>query len=113
MTLFEFHGATQACLYLTRSPFVANREAWTRPSDYRKTQALAAEARSENVEMIRYESVRNPGGRCLAIMTPEVFKAVREPFRHQRQTWNLFIEPPGHTVWQGSLDGDSFEFLFA
>lgn len=113
MTLFEFHGATQACLNLTRPPFAANREAWTHSDDYRETQALAATARSEHVEMIRYESVRNPEGRCLAIMTPEVFKAVREPFRHQQQHWNLFIEPPGHAVWQRSLDGDSFEFRFA
>lgn len=113
MTLFEFHGATPACLYLTRPPFAADRAAWTHPSDYRETQALAAAARSEDVETIRYESVRNPAGRCLAILTPAVFKAVREPFRHQQQNWNLFIEPPGHTVWQRSLDGDSFEFRFA
>lgn len=72
-----------------------------------KPKLPLAAARSGNVEMIRYESVRNPEGRCLAIMTPEVFKAVREPFRHQQQNWHLFIEPPGHTVWQRSLDGDS------
>lgn len=113
MTLFEFHGATNACLHLTRTPFVANRSVWTHPTDYRETQALALAARSEGVEVIRYESVRFPiDGRCLAILTPEVFRAVAEPYRHQQQSWSLFIEPPSLTVWQRSLDGDSFELRY-
>jgi hypothetical protein len=113
MTLFEFHGATLRCLYLTRPPFNARRAVWANPGDYRETQALARKAREEGVEMIRYESARLvDGGRCLAILTPDVFRAVTEPYRHQQQTWNLFIEPPLVTVWQHTLDGDSFEIRY-
>lgn len=113
ITLFEFHAATQWCLYLTRPPFLADRVAWTNPNDYGKTQALARDARANGIEIIRYESVRLPvEGRCLAILTPEVFRAVPEPFRHQQQSWNLFIEPPSLTSWQRTLDGDSFEIRY-
>lgn len=113
VTLFEFHGATEASLDLTRPPFLGEREVWTRPDDYRETQALAAAARKADIEVIRFESVRDPDGRCLAILTPVVFRAVPEPYRHQQQSWNLYIEPPGLAVWQRSLGGDSFEFRFA
>lgn len=114
MTTFEFHGATQACLDLTKPPLVANRDTWIHPTSYRETQALSVAARLEDIEMIRYESVRHPvDGRCLAIMTPAVFKAVAEPYRHQQQSWSLFIQPPGLVVWQRNLDGDQFEFRFS
>lgn len=113
MTLFEFHGATSWCLDLTRPPFVADREGWMNLADYSKTQALARDARTEGIELIRYESVRLPvEGRCLAVLTPEVFRAVPEPFRHQQQSWSLFIEPPALTSWQRTLDGESFEIQY-
>lgn len=114
MTLFEFHGATHGCLYLTRPPLLAHRAAWTATDDYSKTQSLAREARANGIEMIRYESARLPvEGRCLAILTPEVFRAVPEPFQNQQQSWSLFIEPPALTSWQRTLDGDSFEIRYA
>jgi hypothetical protein len=113
MTLFEFHGATHASLDLTRPPFLARRKLWTQPGDYGETQALAQGARAEGVELIRYESVRHPvDGRCLAILSPAVFRAVAEPYRHQQQSWSLFLGPPDLIVWQRNLDGDSFEFRF-
>lgn len=112
MTVFEFHGATTASLDLTKPPFLSNRESWVAPDDYCQTQALAASARQAGIELIRYESVRDTDGRCLAILTPEVFRSVQEPYRHHQQTWNLFIEPPGLAVWQRSLGGDTFEFRF-
>lgn len=114
MTLFEFHGATPWCLYFTRPPFLANRADWTNPNDYSKTQELARDARANGIEVIRYESVRLPDeGRCLAILTPDVFRAVPEPFRHEQQSWSLFIEPPALTSWQRDLDGNSFEICYA
>jgi hypothetical protein len=113
ITVFEFHGATPLAIDLTKPPFVENRTAWTQSKDYTETQALATKARQAGVEMIRYESVRDiPDGRCLAILTPAVFKAVIDPYRHQQQNWSLFIQPPDLTVWQRNLGGDSFEFRF-
>lgn len=114
MTLFEFHGATRALLDLTQPPFKAKRKAWTQSDDYRATQALATQALAEGIEVIRSESVRNsPKGRCLTILTPLVFKAVRNPYRQQQQTWSLFLQPPGLVVWQRDLGGDQFRFEFA
>lgn len=114
MTLFEFHGATRAILDLTLTPFKTHRKEWIHSSDYRKTQEIAAQARAEGIEMIRSESVRNsPDGRCLTILSPAVFKAVAEPFRHQMLTWNLYIQPPNLVVWQREFDGDAFRFEYA
>lgn len=114
MTLFEFHGATRALLDLTQAPFKARRKAWTRSDDYAATQALALQARAEGIEMIRSESVRNgPHGRCLSILTPRVFRAVRNPFRDKQQTWSLYLQPPGRVVWTRSLDGAQHRFEFA
>ncbi|UQN13528.1 RES family NAD+ phosphorylase [Methylococcus capsulatus] len=70
-------------------PLSANRAAWTHPSDYSATQTLAENARQAGIETIRYESVRDPGGFCLALLTPEAFKSAPDPFRNNRQTWNL------------------------
>jgi hypothetical protein len=114
MTLFEFHGATRALLDLTLAPFKTRRKEWIHSSDYRKTQEIAAQARTEGIEMIRSESARNgPEGRCLTILTPAVFKAVAEPFRHQMLTWNLYLQPPNLVVWQREFDGDAFRFEYA
>lgn len=114
MTLFEFHGAARALIDLTQPPFKAQRRAWTRPDDYAATQALARRAREEGIEVIRSESVRNaPEGRCLSILTPQVFRAVRNPYRDKQQTWHLYLQPPGLVLWQRSLDGAQHRFEFA
>lgn len=114
MTLFEFHYAARALIDLTAAPFKAKRKAWIRPDDYAATQALANRARSEGIDLIRAESVRdNPHGRCLAILTPEVFKAVAQPFRNHQQTWSLYLQPPGLAVWSRNLDGEQHCFEFA
>jgi hypothetical protein len=114
MTLFQFHGATGALIDLTLAPFKARRRTWTRPDDYSGTQKLARQAREEGIEMIRSESVRNePRGRCLTLLTPRVFKAVRHPFRGQQQTWNLFLQPPGLVLWQRDFDDEQHRFEFS
>lgn len=114
MTLFEFHYAAAARIDLTAPPFKAKRKRWTHPADYAATQALASQARSEGIDLIRAESVRDgPHGRCLAILTPAVFKAVAQPFRNHRQTWSLYLQPPGLAVWSRDLDGEQHRFEFA
>ena len=113
MTLFEFHGATRQAVDLTKRPWVAQRGRWTDPTNYAATQRLAADVRDASGELIRYESVRNsPAGRCLAILTPAVFKAVAEPYRHEQQGWTLFLQAPHVAVWQRNVDGASFAFRF-
>lgn len=113
ITLFEFHARSDSALDLTRPPLAAQRALWTDPSDYRATQALASQARQAGIDAIRYESARNPGGRCLALLTPQPFRNVDEPYRHQQQSWNLLIEPPDLTVWQRELSREGWAFRFS
>jgi hypothetical protein len=114
LTIFQWHAATKTLIDLTEKPFSDDREKWIHPTDYTATQTLGKQAREEGIEIIRFESVRNPpGGRCFALFTPVVFKAVKEPFRDQQQTWNLHIEPNGQAVWQRDLGGEAFEFKYA
>lgn len=112
LTLFEFHGATVHAIDLSLPPLVAQRDRWMHPTDYSHTQALADAARQAGLEVIRYESVRNPGGRCLAILSPDVFRAVQEPYRHQQQSWTLHINPPHQIVWQRDLGLESWTFEY-
>ena len=112
LTLFEFSAATTHGLDLTRQPLAADRELWTHPADYAQTQLLAANARQAGAQVLRYESVRNPGGFCLALLVADVFKAVSEPFQNNQQTWSLLIHPPRHLVWQRELSPECWSFEF-
>jgi hypothetical protein len=59
-TAFQAAVRSRAALDLTRAPFVRERATWTQRSDYQSTQALAVVARTAHIELIRYESVRDP-----------------------------------------------------
>ncbi|MCC4114971.1 RES family NAD+ phosphorylase [Aromatoleum toluclasticum] len=113
ITLFEFFAATSQALDLSTPALVEDRAAWMHPSDYSATQQLAEAARKADVEAIRYESVRNPGSYCLALLTPDVFKAVADPYRNTQQSWMLLINPPHRVVWQRELSGENWLFEFA
>lgn len=114
MSLFEFHARTTALLDLTTPPLNSARDTWTQQNDYTGTQALARDAREHGIEIIRSESVRNsPHGRCLSILTPQVFRNIQEPYRHVTQTWQLHINPPSGVIWQRDLVRETLEFRFA
>jgi hypothetical protein len=112
LTLFEFHAATSQALDLAAPPLAADRAAWMQPDDYTQTQSLAEQARLAGIEAIRYESVRNPDGYCLALLSPAPFKSATNPYRNTQQTWNLLIQPPNRTVWQRALERESWVFEF-
>lgn len=112
ITLFEFSAATQSSIDLTVDPFVADAARWTSPDDYAATQVLADVAREAGVEVIRYESVRNRGGECLALLTPEAFGNVDTAYWENHQSWTLTIYPPGKVVWQRTLSSESWTFDF-
>ncbi len=112
LTLFEFHAATELAIDLSVTPLSADRELWAHPESYGATQALGLDARTAGIELIRYESVRNPGGRCLAIMTPQMFKNTKDPYRNNQQSWTLHIQPPNLITWQRELNSESFSFEF-
>ena len=70
---------------LTEAPWVQQRARWTADADYSATQALAQAARARGVEWIRYESVRQPDGRCAAAFNVEALQLPEPPVQ---QTWH-------------------------
>lgn len=113
MSVFEFHGETESMIDLTVPPNLEHRDRWVDPHNYSHTQALAREARTQGAELIRSESVRqSPDGRCLTILTPEVFKRESQPFRNHLQTWDIFICPPQKVIWRRQFTNETFECEF-
>jgi len=65
------------------------RKQWTDQLRYEACQALADRAREAGVEVIRYESVRDPvHGAAAAVLTPKAFR-VAEPLA--QETWFLAV----------------------
>jgi len=73
-TAFQAPVRTAAALDLTRAPFTRERAVWTDRSSYAGTQALALTAREAQMQIIRYESVRDPEHcACAAVLSPAAF----------------------------------------
>lgn len=88
-TLFRVPVAGRA-LDLRVPPLVAERERLTRAHDYGPTQSLARRARAAGVELLRYESVRDPEhGGAAVLFTPAAFAATA-PL--ELQTWLLEVQ---------------------
>jgi len=84
-TAFQAAVRSRAALDLMRTPFVRERVAWTHRSDYYGTQAFAALARTAHIELIRYESVRDPEhAACAAVLDPVAFGRGKP---HGLETW--------------------------
>ncbi len=109
-TAFQATVRTAAALDLTRAPFRAEQGRWTSRVSYAGTQALATAARSAGIQLIRYESARDPErGACAAVLTPLVFGRSR-PRAEQR--W--FIAAARARVRAAAAEGGAtFEFTRA
>jgi len=84
-TTFQAAVRSRAALDLMRAPFVRERAAWTHRSDYQCTQEFAAVARTAHIELIRYESVRDPEhAACAAVLDPAAFGRGKP---HGLETW--------------------------
>jgi len=83
---------------LRHSPFNADAAAWTHPSDYTATQALARVAREANLGGIVYRSVRDPQPAwCIALLTPRAFSRPK-PYP-AKQTWWLAVHQD-EVIWR-------------
>ena len=94
-TAFLIKFRTAAALDLTRPPLDGGRRLWTSRTDYRACQDLADQARAAGVEVLRYESARDPAsdrGINLALLTCHAFDS-REPL--ERQTWRIHLGAHG------------------
>jgi hypothetical protein len=106
-TLFQAEVAGRS-IDLTRAPFARDAALWTASLDYSACQQLGATARTAGIEVIRYQSVRDPEqGLCAAVLTPAVFAAA--PLAEQ--TWRLAVTR-ARIQWQRDsvLHLENFEF---
>jgi len=75
---------------LRSAPFVRDRTLWTDPDDYSSCQALARTAREARIDVVCYESVRDPAhGGCGAVLDARAFAGVAP---RQRQSWFLSVD---------------------
>jgi len=93
---------------LTAAPLSKDRASWTHHTDYGRTQALAAAARAGQVELIRYESVRDPEhAACVAVLVPGVFGRGKPK---QLQTWFIAASRERVRCVAGARGGETWEF---
>ena len=92
-------------------PLDALRGRFTAPADYTATQSFARRARQAGVEILRYESVRDPEhGGAAVLFTPAAFSAVA-PL--ELQTWLLDVQAARVTwVYASALVPAAFEFAW-
>lgn len=81
MSAFSVRVETPRAIDLTTGPLAAPAGRWTHPSDYRPTQALAAEARCADIAAIRAPSARPAGGITLAVLDPSALVPPPRPIR--------------------------------
>jgi hypothetical protein len=107
-TLFHCEAAGIS-IDLTQAPFNAQASEWTASRDYSATQRLGTAARAAGIQLIRYQSVRDPeAGTCTAVLTPDSFTAT--PLTEQ--TWRLTVTRE-RVQWQRDsvLQPDGLEFM--
>lgn len=86
-TAFSAAVRTPASVDLTEPPLSRDRALWTDGADYAPCQALAEAARAAGIDLIRYQSVRDPRrGANVAVLACAAF-ASAHPLA--RQTWRL------------------------
>jgi hypothetical protein len=96
-TVFSVGCASKRLIDLTSPPLVRDVDLWTDPTNYGPCQALADSARTAGVEMIRYESVRDPEGNAnCAVLSPPAFSDHRAK---TEQTWHIFPRPLSVRAW--------------
>ncbi len=92
-TAFSVAVASQTAIDLTRPKLADDRLLWTDPTNYVPCQDLAEIARDADVDVIRYQSVRDPARRAnLAILRCRAFVSTAPV---EQQTWHLRIGPFG------------------
>jgi hypothetical protein len=94
---------------LTRPPLSKQHKQWIDPVDYSHCQQLARAARDAGVQMIRYQSVRDPEhGSCTAVLSHNAFAATAPT---ESQTWTLAVFRH-RVVWRcdSIFDEQAFEF---
>lgn len=83
---------------LRGAAYQGRRAEWTAPADYTSCQQLGQEAREAGVDLIRYESVRDPEhGGCGAVLNPA---ALSHPAPVAQETWYLLVTRERARWWR-------------
>jgi hypothetical protein len=94
-TAFSASYATRTALDLTAAPLNRDRASWTHVSEYEACQVLAERARATGIDVVRYESVRDPDparGINVALLACGAFQSRRPT---GRQTWRMHFNAAG------------------
>jgi hypothetical protein len=97
---------------LRARPFVRDKRLWCSKDDYSGCQALARSARSAEIRIIRYESVRDPEhGGCAVVLDCRAFSGNAGVQR--RQTWFLTVDRERASWVRGDTShAEAYEFVF-
>jgi hypothetical protein len=107
-TAFSVAVTSGATLDLTAPPLVRDRARWTDRASYQYTQELAAAANEAHVDIIRYESARDPqGGACAAVLDPAVFARARP---RALETWFIAAARERVRCARDERGADTWEF---
>ena len=110
-TAFQASVRTTAAVDLTLAPFTRDRAVWTHRTSYHGTQALATAAREAQIQVIRYESVRDAEhGACVAVLDPVAFGRGRP---HGLETWFIAAARSRVRCAMQGRDVPQFEFAAA
>jgi hypothetical protein len=107
-TAFTAEYATERAIDLTSAGYYGDRARWMHVLDYQHCQAFADTARAARIEIIRYASIRDPGGGMnLALLTCRAFLK-REPTA--QQTWHIHLNAAGvHAVCEAPKSRITFD----
>lgn len=109
-TVFAVRCATMRAIDLTASPFDRDTSRWTDRVDYAGCQALADQARTAGVELIRYRSVRDAMGRAnVAVLSPAAFAETRPS---AEETWSIFPRADRVQIWREFPASPRYEFAY-
>lgn len=96
-TAFHVPCRTQRHIDLSRPALDRDSAAWMHPTHYDPCQDLADMAREEEIDVIRYASVRDPQHRAnVALLTCRAFAASEA---QGRQTWHLYVQRRAVRAW--------------
>jgi len=109
-TGFEAAYEVALAIDLTVPPLSRDAAVWTRFSDYSACLDLADAARAAGIALIRYRSVRDPGGGAnLALLSCTAFRG-QAPLR--RTTWRIALSGAG-AIALGEAPGERLGFSLA
>ena len=110
-TAFRAAVRSAAQLDLTRAPLLRDRLLWTDRNSYAATQELASAARAAQLEIIRYESVRDPEhAACAAVLDPAAFGRGKP---RGQETWFIAASRERVRCARDERGGPTWEFTGA